>query len=74
MGLFNKKTDPISERARALSAEIAALDSRRITVIRASNNMNTTAKNAKDTKEIHCYSLSYLAHLAFLAVQIVRCS
>jgi hypothetical protein len=26
MGLFNKKTDPISERARALSEEIAALE------------------------------------------------
>lgn len=27
MGLFNKKTDPISERERALSEEIAALES-----------------------------------------------
>jgi len=36
--------------------------------------MNKTAKNAKCAKEIHCYFLLDLAHLAFLAVQIVRCS
>ena len=28
MGLFNKKTDPISERAKALSAEIATLEAK----------------------------------------------
>jgi len=28
MGLFNKKADPISERAKALSAEIAALEAK----------------------------------------------
>ena len=28
MGLFNKKTDPISERARALNEEIAALEAK----------------------------------------------
>lgn len=28
MGLFNKKTDPISERARSLTAEIAALEAK----------------------------------------------
>ncbi len=37
-------------------------------LLKATDKMNPTAKNAKDAKEIHCHFLPYLADLAFLAV------
>ena len=45
-----------------------------ITRLRASNRKNQTAKNAKVAKKMHAVFLPFLANLAFLAVQIVRCS
>lgn len=52
MGLFNKKADPISERAKALNAEIAALESK-IKKLNSESSESTSQLRVRSTALPH---------------------
>lgn len=52
MGLFKKKADPISERAKALNAEIAALESK-IKKLNSQSSENTSHLRVRSTAVPH---------------------
>jgi cell division protein FtsB len=62
MGLFNKKTDPISERARALSDEIAALEAEIKKLAQKEQNGSSHAPRLRSTAMPHGASTQLHPH------------